>query len=159
VETTLYLRHLDPPSGAPPNAPLLELNGRVTGDTPRDEAAVLFAVRRVMGGRLRSVRVVALRAAAGGYLFRLQRVEASLVAGRAAFAWIVRPALVLTSLSLPLGVLALLLAPLLGKRRARTRREAAAWIAPYLEAAAVGAASVAIAAPAVVALASLWGSR
>ncbi len=162
TETSLYLRRIEriePPSGAPPGAPLLEVSGRFSGDAPREDVAMLLAVRRVSAGRLRAMRVIAMRATTGGFLFRLQRQEASLVAGRAAFTWVVRPLLVLTSLSLPLGVLALLLAPLLGKRRGRTRREASAWIAPYLEAAAVVAASVAIAAPAVVALANLWGSR
>jgi hypothetical protein len=91
----------------------------------------------------------------------VQRAEVSLTAGRRVFVWAVRPVLVLTSFALPLGVLAFLLAPLLhrARRRPGTRREAAAWIGPYLEGAAVLAAGIAAAAPAVVVLASLWGSR
>jgi hypothetical protein len=45
------------------------------------------------------------------------------------------------------------------RRKSATRREAAEWIAPHLEAGAVLAAGLAVAAPAVVALVSLWGSR
>jgi hypothetical protein len=159
VETSQYLWRVEPPSGFALGTPLLEASGRLTGDPPHGGGpAVLFMLRRVSGGRIRGVRVVALTAPAGGagHAYRLQRLDVSLTHGRRALAWFARPLLMLTSLSLPLGVLALLLAPRL---RRGARREAAAWLAPHLEAAAVFAAGAAVAAPAVVAIASLWGSR
>jgi hypothetical protein len=159
VETSQYLRRVEPPSGFAPGTPMLDASGRVTGDPPHSGGpAVIFMLRRVSGGRIRGVRAIALPAPAGGtgHLFRLQRLDVSLTHGRRALAWFVRPLLVFTSLSLPLGVLALLLAPWL---RRGSRREATAFIAPHLEAMAAFAAGAAVAAPAVVAIASLWGSR
>jgi hypothetical protein len=173
VETGLYLRQIEPrapaeashdgpasgPRPRPPSEPCLELVGRVAPDEPHEGSSVLFVVREVIGGRLKAMRIAATPSPSGsGHVFHVQRAEASLTAGPRVHAF-VRPVLALTSLSLPLGVIALLLAPWLYRRRGETRREAAAWIGPHLEAAAVLAAGVAAAAPAVVAIASLWGSR
>jgi hypothetical protein len=165
VERNLYL-HRTP--GSPPGGPQLELIGRLAGEAPKEGEAVLFVARRVTEGRLKAMRVVAFPTPAGlahegsgaprpmSHTFRIQRAELSLTAGPRVFAWVVHPVLVLTSFALPLGVLALLLAPLITRM---PRRKASALIAPHLEAAAVLAASVAAAAPAVVALASLWSAR
>jgi hypothetical protein len=178
VERGLYLRRIDPGPGSTPvkmgdpsiapGSPLLELTGQIAGEAPREGEAVLFVARKVAEGRLKAVRIVAFPTPAGlahegggapratAHAFRVQRTEISLTSGRRVLAWVVRPLLMLTSFALPLGVLALLLAPLL---RRVPRRVASAWIAPYLEAAAMLSASTAAAAPAVVAIASLWGSR
>ena len=162
VETGLYLRHIEPaPLHAPANGklldgPHLELTGRVNADEPHDGPSVLFVLRKVAGGRLTQVRMAAVPAPGGGqgHVFQLQRASASLTAGPRVYAYAVRPVLALTSLSLPLGGGVLLLAWLLGRRR-----EAASWITPAIEAAAALSAGVAAAGPAVVAIASLWGSR
>ncbi len=173
VETGLYLRHVDPAPGTAADAPQLELVGRVAGDAPRESESVLFVVREVKGTRLKAVRVVATPAHdGGGHAFHLQRAEVSLAAGPRVFAWGVRPLLALISLALPLGVMALLLAPVLRRPRwvgasgpvsigggAATRREAGVWIVPYLEAIAAQAAGLAAAAPAGVAHALWWGAR
>ncbi len=160
METGLYLRRVEPAPGTTFDAPQIEMVGRITADSRSEVPAVLFVVRKVERGRLKAVRLVSIpEKGKPGPLFRLQRAEVSLTGAPRVFTWVVRPLLVLTSFSLPLGVLAFLLAPLLRRRSGVTRREAAAWIAPYLEAAAVLAAGVAAAAPAVVAIASLWGSR
>lgn len=160
METGLYLRRVEPAPGTASGTPQLELVGRITAD-PRGEApSVLFVVSKVEAGRLKAMRIAAVpETGKPGPLFRLQRAEVSLTGGPRVLGWVVRPLLALTSFSLPLGVLAFLLAPLLRRRSGETRRDAAAWISPYLEAAAVLAAGVAAAAPAVVAIASLWGSR
>ncbi len=175
VETGLYLFHVDPAPGATPEDPLLEVVGRVAGDVPRD-SGIVFAIRKVAAGRIKALRLVysggrtAHEGAATLPAFAVERAEVSLTAGPLVFAWVVRPVLALTAVSLPVGVLALLLAPILHRSRLRrstrntpgesfTRREASAWIAPYLEAAAVLAAGLSAAAPAVVAIAALWGSR
>ena len=130
VETGLYLRVIDPPSapgsvaeeGEPQgnlqraaprttdvDGPFLELVGRVTSDAPRDGTSVLFTVRRVSGGRLRSVRVVATPLApaaagpgSGGHAFHVQRAEVSLTAGPQALRWFARPLLSGPSFALPL---------------------------------------------------------
>jgi hypothetical protein len=160
----------------------------VDAPKPREGGVVLAVLRKVDRGRLKAVRVVAAPAAmaagkdrpdpstmggsraprdaagaprtghpsAPGQTFTMERAEASLTAGPRAFAWVVRPILVITSLSLPLGVVALILAPWILRR---SRRDATAVVAPFLEAAAVLSAGLAAAAPAVVALASLWGAR
>jgi hypothetical protein len=178
VETGLYLVRVEPaapvamgpqeaPSPAPPAPPRtraellagphLEITGRLAAEAPREGTSVLLVVRRIAGGQLRAARVIAAPATSGlGHVFRLQRAHVSLTAGPTAFAWVARPLLALTSFSLPLGVLALLLAPFV---RRTDRETAAAWLAPRLAAFAVLAAGLAAAAPAVVAMASLWGSR
>jgi hypothetical protein len=93
----------------------------------------------------------------------LDRAEVSLVAGRKAFAYFAEPVLSVTSFTLPVGLLAYLLAPLAARIAGHgddlTRREALALIGPLLAAAVAFAASLAVAAPAVVAIISLWGSR
>ncbi len=163
IETSHYLVGIDgeAATAAMSETSMLELVGRLGAEEPREQAAVLFVIRRIANGRLRAARVVTLPSPSGsppgGHSFRLQRAEVALTTGRRAFAWIARPALVATSLSLPLGLLALLLAPAI--RRTGTRAEASAWMVSHLEALAVLAAGVAVAAPAVVAIASLWGSR
>jgi hypothetical protein len=178
VETGLYLVRADPAPGSSPADPVLEVAGLLGGDSPRDPG-VVFVIRRVAAGRIKAVRLVHLASHAGeAPAFAFHRAEVSLTAAPRAYAWFVRPILTLTALSLPLGVVALLLAPALyrarwrrAKRRgpppyrqpepgeAPARGEAVAWVAPYLEAAAVLSAGLAAAAPAVVAMAALWGSR
>ena len=144
-------------SGRLLDGPYLELTGRVAADEPHEGSSVLFVLRKVAGGRLTEVRLAATPAPRGGlgHVFQVQRAGASLTAGPRVYAYAVRPVLLLTSLSLPLGAVVLLLGALFRRRRG----EAAPWIAPYLEAAAALSAGVAAAAPAVVAMASLWGSR
>jgi hypothetical protein len=164
AETGLYLRRIEPPSGSRAGDPLLELVGRVAADEASEGPAVpsvLFVLRRVAAGRLKAMRLVSAPGHEGGRVFRVQRAEVSLTTGPRVFAWAVQPVLALTSFALPLGVLAFLLAPLLhrARRRAGSRRAASEWIGPYLEGSAVIAAGVAAAAPAVVAMVSLWGSR
>ncbi len=185
VETGLYLRRIDPPTpgvatngsvgGEAPSSPyavpspgldgpFLELVGRVTADAPREGTSVLFTVRRVAHGRLRSARVVATPmlpvGAAGGHAFHLQRSDVSLTAGPRAFRWFARPVLTLTSFSLPLGLLAILVGQgIAGGRRSKEGEVAALRMARWLEAVAVLLAGLAAAAPAVVAMASLWGAR
>jgi hypothetical protein len=163
----------DPALPAPPatnlDGPFLELVGRVTTDAPRDGTSILFSVRRVSGGRLQAARIVAtpLIAAGGGapgsagHAFHLQRADVSLTAGPRALRWFARPLLTATSFALPLGLLVILVGPA-AYRRARPGKEAegaAVRVARWLEAAAVLLAGVAAAAPAVVAMASLWGAR
>jgi hypothetical protein len=163
VETGLYLRHIEPaPLRAPASGRLLdgphiELTGRVDAEEPHEGPSVLFVLRKVAGGRLTEVRMAATPAPRGaqGHVFQLQRASASLTAGPRTYAYAVRPVLALTSLSLPLGGVVLLLGWLLRRRRG----EAAPWITPAVEAAAALAAGIAAAGPAVVAIASLWGSR
>lgn len=179
VETGLYLVRVDPPpppghEAAAGEAPRLEIVGRLGTDPPREGSSVLFVVRRIAGGRLRAARVVATPAEAGrpGHAFHLQRADVSLIAGPRAFALVARPILAVTSFALPLGILVHVLAPLaLRARRARRdaggeplaatalRKQAAALVGPWLEAIAAFSAGLAAAAPAIVAIASLWGSR
>lgn len=181
AESGLYLRRVEPAPGARAGDPVLELVGRVTVDESSEGPpvpSVLFVLRKVAAGRLRAMRMVSVPSSSGR-TFRLERAAVSLTTGPRVFVWAVRPLLALTSFALPLGVLAFLLAPLLHRARrgaapktppedfagrssmvsTGSRRDAAAWIGPYLEGSAVLAAGVAAAAPAVVALASLWGSR
>ncbi len=162
VESGLYLRHIEPAplrapvSGKILDGPHLEITGRVAADEPHEGSSVLFVVRKVVKGRLTEVRLAAMPAPRGGlgHVFQLQRAGASLTAGPRVYAYVVRPVLLLTSLSLPLGGVVILLERLL-----RRRRDAASWVAPALEAVAALSAGVAVAGPAVVAMASLWGSR
>ena len=176
VETGLYLVRVEPPSGHDARqtgeGPYLEIVGRLGADPPREGASVLFVVRRIAGGRLRAARVAATPgdATRPGHAFHLQRADVSLGAGPRAFAYVARPLLALTSFALPLGILVHLLAPLALRARRRgahgepleasaLRQQAAALVGPWLEAIAAFSAGLAAAAPAIVAMASLWGSR
>lgn len=154
VETGLFLTRIEPAPGGQPGiaGPHFEMIGRPGSDPKLDGPSVVFLARSVAGGRLRAARVAAFPDAShpGGYAFRLHRASASLTAGPAVFAWIVRPLLAFTSAALPVG-LTLFLASL---RRGTTAR-----VLPWLESAAAFAVGLAAAAPAVVALAGLWGSR
>ena len=153
VETGLYLVRIETAAGAPTLAgPLLELVGRASAEPKVDGPSVVFVVRSVAGGRLRAARVAAMPDAArpGGHVFHLHRADASLTAAPRLHAWVARPLLMLTSLALPLGISVYL---------AARRRRATARVLPRLEAAAAFAAGLAAAAPAAVAVASLWGSR
>jgi hypothetical protein len=163
----LFLQDVkDPSDDAPPSTSddALEIQGRVTDGPRRDGPSALFVVRRVSGGRMRAARVIAVPTA-GGHDFDLQRADVALDAGRQVLRYVARPALVVTSLALPAGVLAYLLAPLLLAARRRgasapsSRGDAYAWLSRHASPVATFAAGVAAAAPAVVALASLWASR
>jgi hypothetical protein len=175
VETGLYLVHVEPPAGrdaAPAGeATHLEVVGRLGADPAREGTSVLFVARRIAGGRLRAARVAATMGdgTKPGHAFHLQRADVSLRAGPRVFAWVARPVLAVTSFALPLGILVHLLAPLVlrARRREETdaltgkalRQQAAALVGPWLEAVAAFTAGLAAAAPAAVAIASLWGSR
>lgn len=153
VETGLYLSRIEAASGAGDLAgPHLEVVGRPSADPKVEGPSVVLVVRRVAAGRLRAARVAALPDAArpGGHVFQLHRAHASLTAAPRVYAWIARPLLSITSLALPLAV---------GLYLAARRRGDGARVLLQLEAAAAFAAGVAAAAPAVVALVSLWTSR
>lgn len=154
VETGLYLVRLESASGAPVglDGPLFELVGRSGGEPKMVGASVLFAVRSVTAGRLRAARVAATPdpTRPGSFTFHLHRADVSLRAAPRAFAWVARPLLGLTGFTLPLGITLYLLA----RRRGQLHKAL-----PWLEAGAAFAAGLAAAAPAIVAVASLWGSR
>ncbi|APR78021.1 Hypothetical protein A7982_03368 [Minicystis rosea] len=154
VETGLYLDRIDPAPGVPAGlaGPHLEIIGRPGADAKLDGPSVVLVVRRVAHGHLRAARVAATPdpARTGGYAFQLHRADVSLIAAPRAFAWVAQPLLLLTSMALPLGLLVLVIA---------RRRRATGRVLPWLEAAAAFAAGLAAAAPAVVAMASLWASR
>lgn len=113
-------------------------------------------------------------ASEGMHTFSLQRASVDLDAGRRVLSYFARPALWITAFALPAGLLASILAPLwfaLRNRRGAgpessgpaslipSRRTAFTWISPAAASIATFAAGLATAAPAAVALASLWGSR
>jgi hypothetical protein len=154
VETGLYLMRLEGPSGAPValDGPLFELVGRSGGEPKMEGPSVLFAVRSVIGGRLRAARVAATPDPGhpGSFGFHLHRADVSLRAAPRAFAWVARPLLGITGFTLPVGITLYLLA----RRRGKLHQ-----VLPWLEASAAFAAGLAAAAPAIVALAGLWGSR
>lgn len=154
VETGLYLDRIDPAPGVPAGlaGPHLEIVGRPSAEPKLEGPSVVFAVHRVMGGRLRAARVAAIPdpARGGGYAFHLHRADVSLTAAPFVFTWIAGPLQLLTSFALPIGIVVHLLA---------RRRRATARVLPWLEALAAFAAGLAAAAPALVAVASLWGSR
>jgi hypothetical protein len=154
VETGLYLTRIEPAPGVAPGlaGPHLELVGRPGGEPKLEGPSVVFVVRSVAGGWLRAARIAALPDASrpGGYVFQMHRADASLTAAPRAFAWVARPLLGLTSFALPLGITVYLFA---------RRRQAGARVLVWLETVAAFAAGLAAAAPALVAIASLWGSR
>jgi hypothetical protein len=142
---------------------VLELAGRIANDAPREGASVLFLLRRVVGDRLHAVRVVSVSTPAGKS-FHLQRADVSLTSGPRMVRWFARPALFVTSLALPLGLVVYLYVIFSSRRRKGravrldlSQRSTSRLNA--LSAAATFAAGVAAGAPAVVAIASLWGSR
>ncbi len=167
AETGHYLQAIagvsepDALAGQPPA--VLELAGRIANDAPREGASVLFLLRRVMGDRLHTVRVVSV-ATPAGKSFHLQRSDASLTAGPRALRWFARPALLTTSLALPVGLLVYAYVLLTSRRRkgrdsAPSLSQRSAGRLNALSAVATLAAGIAAGAPAVVAIASLWGSR
>ena len=164
VETSLFLRRVNGHGGEiDPQAVHLEVVGNAHAVTPRDGPSVVLVIRRILLGRLRAARIRALPSPTGGHVFHLDRSDVSLIAGRRAFTYFAQPVLSVTSFTLPAGLLVYLLAPLAarvaGSGDDLTRREALALIGPFLAAAVAFAASLAVAAPAVVAMISLWGSR
>lgn len=154
AETGLYLIRIEPAPGMPSSleGPHFETIGRASAEPKLEGPQVVFVARSVTGGRLKAARVAAMPdpARPGGFTFQLHRANASLTAGPRAFAWIARPVLTLTALAFPIGVTAYLIA---------RRRRAVDRALPWIEALAAFAAGLAAAAPAVVAVASLWGSR
>ncbi len=163
LEAIVGVSEADGPSlSAPPGvmfAGVLELAGRIANDPPREGTTVLFVLRSVAQDRLHAVRVVSV-ASAGGHSFHLQRSDVSLTTGPRMIRWFARPLLLFTSLAFPLGVLVALIAR--SRRRRRGLASVSPWTAELLEslsAIATLAAGVAAGAPAVVAIASLWGSR
>jgi hypothetical protein len=167
VETGLYLRPITMGGAAGARAGAghenrLELIGRLTADPPREGTSVLFVLRSLADGRLRGARVVATPApSGGGHVFHLQRADVSLIAAPRVLRWFARPALSITSFALPMGLLVALLAPLVARLRGRggPPSVARAPAGVIVGAVATFAAGVAVAAPAVVAMASLWASR
>jgi hypothetical protein len=154
VETGLYLERIESATGAPGSlaGPHLELVGRPGGEPKLEGASVVFVVRSVTAGNLHAARIAATPdpSRAGGYAFHLHRADVSLTAAPLVFSWLARPLLLLTSFALPLGIVV----HLLGRRRRVTAR-----VLPWMEAVAAFAAGLAAAAPALVAVAGLWGSR
>jgi hypothetical protein len=131
VESGLALTRMEGADGstrAPDDPrPLIDLAGRLTNGPSRSGTTTLFVIRRVAFGRLGGVRVVAVPAADGAHAFHFQRADVSLLAGPRVFRTFARPILLASSLALPLGLLAYLLAPLLLRaslrRRGATLRE------------------------------------
>ena len=154
VETGLYLVRIDPAPGvgAGLGGPHLEIIGRAGAEPKVEGPQVVFLARSVAGGRLRAARIAAMPdpAKPGAFAFHLHRATASLTAGPRALAWVARPILMLTAFALPLGLGAYLLA----RRRGALERAL-----PRVESLAALAAGLAVAAPAIVAVASLWGAR
>jgi hypothetical protein len=154
VETGLYLSRIEPATGASGDVagPHLDVAGRPSAEPKEEGPSVVLVVRSVADGRLHAARIAALPDAArpGGHAFQLHRAEVSLTAAPRVYAWLARPLLALGSLALPLAISIYLSA---------RRRGMGARVLPGLEAASAFAAGVAAAAPAVVALASLWASR
>ena len=154
VETGLYLTRIDPAPGVAGGleGPHLEMVGRAGVEPKLEGPSVVFAVRSVVAGRLRAARIAATPdpARPGGLAFHLHRADASLTAAPRMFLWVAGPLATLTGLALPLGLAVYLFAR---RRRALDRA------LPWLETSAALAAGVAAAAPALVAVASLWGSR
>lgn len=155
VESSHYLRFVRPAPDAASDAQVLELVGRLGAEAPHDDGAIMFVLRRFAGGRLRAARLLASPRPEGGHTYALQRLDVSLTAGRRALR-VVEPLLWVTSFSLPVGILAFLLASLI--RRDEAPGDASARLG-RLEAAATFLLGIAVAAPAAVALATLWGSR
>lgn len=136
VESRLYLTSAtlapqEPRVGAEAleDATALELVGRLSNDPSRDTLSSLFIVRRVVGGRLRAMRLVSAPAAFGSYTFVLQRADVALTAGPRMLRFAARPVLLAAALCLPLAVIAYMLAPAwlaaLLRRRAAVFRELA----------------------------------
>lgn len=153
VETGLYLTGIDPDGVAfGLEGPHLEMVGRAGAEPKLEGPSVVFAVRSVVAGRLRAARNSRHPdpARPGGFAFHLHRADASLTAAPRMFLWIAGPLATLTGLALPLGLAVYLFAR---RRRALDRA------LPWLEASAALVAGVAASAPALVAVASLWGSR
>ncbi|MEO7327658.1 MAG: hypothetical protein ABI193_03700 [Minicystis sp.] len=169
AETGHYLQGIiAAPEAEVPVAPgtepaVLELAGRIANDAPREGASVLFLLRRAVNDRLHTVRVVSVSTPAGKS-FHLQRSSVSLTAGPRALRWLARPALLATTLALPIGLLVYAYVWLSSRgRRGRDSSPAlsqrSAGRLNALSAVATLAAGIAAGAPAVVAIASLWGSR
>jgi hypothetical protein len=167
AETGHYLQAIagvsegESPQG--PSGAVLELAGRIANDPPREGVSVLFLLRRVVDDRLHAVRLVAVSSAAGKS-FHLQRSDVSLSIGPRMVRWFARPALWITSLSLPFGLLVYAYVLLTGHRR--KERDASPALAAKgvarlnaLAAVATLAAGLGAGVPAVVAIAALWGSR
>ncbi len=165
VETGLFLRG-ERRSEA---GPAVEIAGRLSGDALRPPPSVAVVVWRIGDERLSALRVVAFPggppgAAATGMAtptFQAHRADVSLTAGRRALRLFVQPLLWLTSFALPLGLLFYLVgAALLGRSRSEEDpRGAAQRLLGWIDALAALGAGLSVAAPAVVALASLWGPR
>jgi hypothetical protein len=174
------------PATAPPLPPaMIEVVGRFTTNPPREGTTALFIVRSFAGGRFRAMRVVSgpfnvgRGAASAGpsdvtHSFYVQRAAADLATGRRVLQYFARPTLGITSFALPAGLLAYVLAPLwIAARRRRdaessssgaaslssSRRAAVTALGSIAAAIATFAAGLAMAAPAAVAIASLWASR
>ncbi|MFT3771995.1 MAG: hypothetical protein QM820_41845 [Minicystis sp.] len=145
---------IDPAPGVPPGlaGPHLEVIGRPGAEPKLEGPSVVFVVRSVAAGHLRAARIAATPdpARPGGYAFNLHRADVSLTAAPRAFAWAARPLLLVTGFAFPIGLLVYF---------AARRRHLTARVLPWIESLAAFAAGLAAAAPAVVALASLWGSR
>lgn len=160
VESGLYLTSLGSLAG---DEPVFELIGRVSNDPPRDTFSALFVLRRLTAGRLQATRVVS-SPDGDSYVFQLQRSDVSLGAGPLALRVVARPVLTALALSLPLGLVAYLVSPLLlaawrRRREAEGPKDAVAWLTERLRPLALSAAGAAIAVPGLVAIASLFGAR
>jgi hypothetical protein len=182
VESGVYLERVNVSSDASGSRGALELVGRLTNTPPREGMAALFVVRSLESGRFRATRILAVPSG-DAHAFYAQHAEVSLMTGPLLLRYFAEPVLLITSLAFPVGVFAYLFVPLwFAARRRRSairdaiesapsvrslvpadagsfRRTAAAWISPHATVVATFAAGLAAAAPAVVALASLWGAR
>jgi hypothetical protein len=154
----------------------LELVGKFTNEPSHDAPTALFVVRRVVDGRLDAARVVATPAGQA-FTFAVERASTSLVAGPSALSWFARPLLFVLVLWLPFVTIAFQAAPAWWASRRRKllaegkevpempsdpaafSRAARLAMAQRLHGLAVLAVGLALAAPAVVAVASILGAR
>lgn len=154
----------------------LEQIGRLGNDPSREGESALFVVRRIVGGRLEAIRMVAAPGE-GTFKYSLERATASLSAGPAALAWFARPLLLTLVLWFPAVTLALQAAPAWWASRRRKQlaegkelppmptnaaefsRAARAAMAERLHGLAMFAVGLALFAPALVATVSMLTSR
>ena len=88
----------------------LEQIGKLGNEPSREEESALFVVRRISGGRLDAVRMVATPGN-GNFTYSMERATTSLVAGPATLAWFARPLLMALVLWFPAVTIALQAAP------------------------------------------------
>lgn len=164
-------------SAAPSAAPwALDQVGKLTNEPSHEGPTALFVVRRISGGRLDAVRVVAVPDGES-FLYSVERATVSLGAAPAAFRWFARPALLVLVLWFPLATILLQAAPAwwasrrrkllaqggpvseMPSQEAKFASNARQAMSERLYPIAVLAAGLAMAAPAVVAVAGMFGVR